>query len=275
MFEFSFFTAAAPPTTFLQVCFPGLKPCKRWDENCWGKKSFEMLSFLSFKRANLHFTDVHLHSYCRMFFHSWVYNTYFSKIYPHSCQPASHMISGSFFISQLWSETLKLWKQTVWKLLEAEALSCNPLYWELEIKRPPKEKSATERSTFKSETQSLFLCCKLSSGTTVCKTSANVHPQKFQNEDLSFRNSSFNVSKLFFPNMLYVHQFSNHLQGFKPGKQTSKPRKQWKCWRRSCSCEEGKPKHNNNVCRDLNFVVSQWKHDANLQNLVSILQNLV
>lgn len=158
-----------------------------------------MLSFLSFKRANLHFTDVHLHSYCRMFFHSSVYNTYSSQICPHSCQPASHMISGSFLISQLWSETLKLWKQTVWKLLEAEALSCNPLYWELEIKRPPKEKSATERSTFKSETQSRFLCCKLSCGTTVCKTSANVHPQKFQNEDSSFRNPSFNVSKLFFP----------------------------------------------------------------------------
>lgn len=125
--EFSFFTAAALLTTFLQVCFPGLKPCKRWDENCWGKKSFETLSFLSFKRANPHFTDVHLHSYCRMFFHSRVYNTYSSQICPHSCQPASHMISGSFLISQLWSETLKLWKQTVWKLLEAEALSCNPL----------------------------------------------------------------------------------------------------------------------------------------------------
>jgi hypothetical protein len=48
-----------------------------------------------------------VHSYCRLFFQSWVYNTHFAEIRPHSCELATHVICGSF-VTQFCSETLKL-----------------------------------------------------------------------------------------------------------------------------------------------------------------------
>lgn len=52
------------------------------------------------------FADVHLHSYCRLFFQSRVYNTNFSEICPQGCEHESHVISDSVVV-QL-SKTPKL-----------------------------------------------------------------------------------------------------------------------------------------------------------------------
>ena len=47
---------------------------------------------------------------------------------------------------------------------------------------------------------------------TVCSTTANVHLQKCQNEDLPFQNSRFNISELLFPNSSFqitIYKLSN------------------------------------------------------------------
>ena len=68
---------------------------KFWNSENWGSKGRNFI------------TTLHLHSYCRQFFQSWVYNPNFAEIRPHSCELATHVICGSV-VTQLCSETLKL-----------------------------------------------------------------------------------------------------------------------------------------------------------------------
>lgn len=70
------------------------------------KKSFETLK-TEVRKGETYYITLHLHSYCRLFFQSRVYNTHFAEIRPHSCELATHVICGSV-VTQLCSETLKL-----------------------------------------------------------------------------------------------------------------------------------------------------------------------
>ena len=70
------------------------------------KKSFETLK-TEVRKGETYYITLHLHSYCRLFFQSRVYNTDFAEIRPHSCELATHVICGSV-VTQLRSETLKL-----------------------------------------------------------------------------------------------------------------------------------------------------------------------